>query len=103
MGKWQAADNAQAGKGEHIGLPIRPFLFTIDQIATLIGVSIENVMQTKLYYDRRSVGQRHKDMMLAHDIATPGQPSEWRVAEREFVRWLRYKGFIIRENSWTTH
>ena len=41
---------------ENIGLPPRPFFYTPDQIATLLELDIQYVMQTLLFYEKREPG-----------------------------------------------
>ena len=77
-----------------IELPVRDFLYTIDQIAMLFEVPEETVLNSYLFYQNRSVGVRPKGKMLARDISPDDEPKpDWRVPERELVRWMRYKGF----------
>lgn len=77
-----------------IGLPARDFLFTIDQIAMLLEVQERTVYDNYLFYENRSVGVRPKDRMLARDISPDNAPKpDWRVTEREFTRWMKYKGY----------
>lgn len=78
---------------ERVGLPTRPFLYTLDQIATLIHVAEAQVKASYVYFEGRSTGTRRKDLMVARNIAPDGEKVEWRVAERELVRWLKVKGF----------
>lgn len=82
-----------------VGLPPRPFLYTVDQIAGLLSITPGRV-HASLHYDRRSVGKCPREKMLAHNIATEGRHPEWRIAERELVRWLRVKGFRYYDRGW---
>lgn len=84
---------------DKVGLPVRPFLYTPDQIAGLIAVDTKAVKEKYLWYDGRSVGPRPKDKMTARNIAPEGERPQWRVAERELVRWLRVKGFRFYERT----
>lgn len=84
-------------KGDSVGLPPRPFLYTLDQLAVLLDVSELALKQTHVYFEGRSTGVRRKDMMLARNIAPSSEKPDWRVAEREFVRWMRTKGFRVYE------
>lgn len=78
---------------EKIGLPLRPFLFTMDQIGTMLALTSRQVESKYIYFEGRSTGSRRLDLMTARDIAPEGSKPEWRVAERELLRWLRKKGF----------
>jgi len=82
-----------------MGLPVRPFLYTLDQIATLISLTDASLAR-HLHYDGRSVGPRHPDRLLARNLAATGDKPEWRVAEHELIRWVRRKGFRVYERGW---
>lgn len=84
-----------------LGLPLRPFLYTLDQIATLIELT-DASLRRHVHYNRVSVGSRHPDKMLAHSIANEGEKPDWRVTERELIRWLRRKGFRLYERGWAS-
>lgn len=78
---------------EPVGLPIRPFLYTLDQIGTLLGYEIKDKgFRDKLYLKGADTGLRPKDRMQSVNIGSHEHP-DWRVAEQEFVRWMRYMGF----------
>ena len=84
---------------ERFQMPPRLFLYTLDQIATMTGVRLESLKASHIHFDRRSVGARPGDKMLARNIAQDGEKPEWRVAENEFIRWLRKRGFRIYERT----
>lgn len=75
------------------GLPPRPFLYTLDQIADLLGVAPAD-LNRYLYRQGIDVGIIHRGRLLARNIApSDGGPPTWRVDEVELVRWLRNIGF----------
>lgn len=78
-----------------LGLPRKPFLYTTDQIATLLAVELDRVKKWYLFYEGRHVGVCPDDKMRAINIAPDGEPADWRVEEIDFIRWLRRKGFVI--------
>jgi len=82
-----------------VGLPPRPFLYTLDQIATLLDLTQTQIEQQYIFWDQRSVGRVPKNKMMARNIAHHDQKPDWRVAERELVRWMKYKGFRFYERS----
>jgi hypothetical protein len=82
-----------------VGLPPRPFLYTEDQIAGIIGVQANTVKTRYLWYEGREVGAADIDKMIARNIAPATDKPEWRVAEGELVRWLRRKGFKFYERK----
>lgn len=83
-----------------LGIPPRPFLYTLDQIATLTGYEYAALRRDVVHYDGRSIGFRPRKKMLARNIADDGVKPEWRVAEAELFRWLRICGFRIHERGW---
>lgn len=83
-------------------MPMRVFMYTLDQIATMLCIEEKALKQNYLHYIGRSVGVRPPDRMEAKNIAPEGQPTEWRVVEREFIRWLRYKGFRVYSPGYTS-
>lgn len=82
-----------------VGLPPRVFLFTLDQIAFMLNISERAVAQTYTYFEGRSIGTRTRDRMIARNIAPDDRAPDWRVAEREFVRWMKLKGFRYYERG----
>lgn len=91
---------AKAMKPAPVELPRRAFLFTVDQIATLLSVEEQTVFRQYLFYEGRDVGARPKDKMVARNIARQGEKPDWRIAEREFMRWMRVKGFRYYERGY---
>lgn len=83
-----------------VGLPVRPFLYTIDQIAALLELKEDSVKSTLIFFFGRNPGHRPLDLLLARNIAAPGEKPEWRVAEQELVRWMRRKGFRVYQHGW---
>lgn len=88
---------------ERVGLPPRPFLYTLDQVAYLIALPIETLKLDFIYFEGRSAGKNPPRKMVARNISPPGQPPEWRIAEKELIRWMRHKGFRHYERSWIEH
>lgn len=85
-----------------MGLPVRAFLFTVDQLSTMLSVGEDTVKKDYLFYEGRQPGARPKSKMLARNIAPEGSKPEWRVAERELVRWLKSRGFRVYDRGWLT-
>lgn len=74
-------------------VPKRTFLWTIDQIATMLALSEARVRQEFLYYPGRSSGQVN-GRMIARNINLDQKASpEWRVSDEEWSAFLRRKGF----------
>jgi hypothetical protein len=73
------------------------FLWTLDQVATMLSIKLQTVKVSYIYYEGRSTGPRSGHLMSARNIAKPGDPPEWRIADRELKRWLKRKGFRFYE------
>lgn len=80
---------------EDYGLPPRLFLYTLDQLASIVNVPIKEFQRKYIHYDGRAVGARPFEKIMARNIAPKGEPPDWRVVETEFVRWMRFKGFKV--------
>ena len=89
----QGSKARQAPDREKVGLPARVFLFTIDQVAVMLDLPVRSVTMQYLYLEGRSIGRRENNQMSARNIAPADAAPEWRVAERELIRWLKVKGF----------
>lgn len=76
-----------------IGLPPRPFLYTVDQISTLTQISEQSLHVSHIFHEGRDIGARQSHQMVARNIAAPKNTPDWRVVEKEFIRWMRLKGF----------
>lgn len=81
-----------------LGLPGKPFLYTLDQIADLFGVALDRVKHEFIYFDNISTGMKPRDRMLARNISTTDR-ADWRVAEEELKRWLKHMGFRVYDRS----
>ena len=79
--------------GESFGIPTRVFLFTVDQLSVMLDLPDKYILENLLYLEGRSIGTAKRQLMQARNIAPADQKPEWRVAEREFIRWMRVKGF----------
>lgn len=86
-----------------VGLPVRPFLYTVDQIGGLLSVPPRTVLESYLFFEGRSTGVCPRTLLRAVNIAPKGERPAWRVAERELIRWMRVKGFRYYEAGWITH
>lgn len=86
----------------NLDLPQRLFMYTVDQIATILNLDESTIKTSYLFYDKRHVGAPPKDQMVARNIAPDGERPEWRVTEKELLRWLRYKGFRITQRGFVS-
>lgn len=85
---------------QEVGLPIREFFYTVDQIALLLELREQYVRERILFYEGRSVGAPRKDEMVAVNFAHEGDKPEWRIAERHLKRWMRFKGYKIYDRGY---
>jgi hypothetical protein len=84
-----------------VGLPVREFMYTLDQIAYLLNISEDSLKRSHLHFQGRSVGVCPKDRMLAVDISPDNaKKPEWRVAETHLKRWMRFKGWKIYDRGY---
>lgn len=86
-------------KTDRIELPPRDFLYTLDQIATLTEIPLDTLKRSYIFYEGRNVGVCPKTKLKARDISADTKP-DWRVTERGFVQWLRFKGFKYHSRSY---
>lgn len=86
-----------SGWTESVRLPVRPFLYTLDQIEALTSISQKELISRHCHFFGRHEGKCPPDRLLFRDIAPEGDRPDWRVTEREFIRWMRAKGFVVRE------
>jgi len=84
---------------ESVGLPLRFFLYTLDQIAMMIGMSQTALEAKYIYYGGRSIGRPSPDLIQARNIAPRDEEPDWRVVDREVVRWMRRKGFKVYDTA----
>lgn len=84
---------------ERVGLPPRIFMYTADQIATMLELTTADVRNRLFFYDRREPGLTPKSKMRAVNIMPEGETPEWRVTERELLRYLRSRGIKFYERG----
>ena len=81
---------------ESVNLPVRPFLYTLDQVATLLSMTEQGLKNKQLlFFQNRTPGVVSRDEILTINIALPDRKPEWRVEERELIRWMKRKGFTV--------
>jgi hypothetical protein len=93
-------------EGEVVGLPPRVFLYSLDQIAAMIDVPITELVGRYVFFDGRSEGspRQYPRSFMARNISPEGESrQDWRVAEKELIRWLRHIGFRIYEVGYIKH
>lgn len=96
-------ESSRDGDHSQVNLPIKPFLYTLDQIAQILDLTERNLKANYIHYDQRSISLPTHDKIVARNIAPADQKPEWRVAERELIRWMRRKGFYWHERGYISH
>lgn len=89
--------------GSKIGLPPRPFLYTVDQISVLLNLDERSLKNHLIHFEGRSIGAASRDHLLARNISHPDKAPDWRVAEQELIRWMKRKGFKYYDRGTVTH
>jgi hypothetical protein len=84
---------------KEVGLPLQTFFYTLDQISTMLNIKPERLREMT-WFDRRMPGFPRRDFLLAHNMAPPDQVPEWRIADRELIRFLRVKGYKVVERGY---
>ncbi|MEU4066699.1 hypothetical protein AB0F25_30675 [Streptomyces wedmorensis] len=86
-----------------VGLPVRVFLYTLDQVAMMLTLD-ENYLKTRglVYYFGRSTGTPSRDQLQAKNIMPPGGAPDWRIAETELIRWCKRRNIKVYSRGWAT-
>ncbi len=79
---------------DELRVPIRQFMFTIDQLASMLGCA-ESTVKKYLWFDGMSTGKPGPKRMKALNLADRGERPDWRVQEEEYIRYLRACGIRI--------
>lgn len=83
-----------------VALPIRPFLYTVDQVANILGINPAKVLSASYcHFDGRSIGFPKRGQLRWRNISMPDETPEWRCAERDLIRFLKHKGFKVVERG----
>lgn len=87
-----------------VGLPPKPFLYSLDQIADLISLPLDRLERELVWFAGRQTGPHFRGKLLARNIAANAEQKPiWRVAERELLRWMKVKGFRVHDRGFITH
>lgn len=98
-GRWDSLGLSEKNVSE-TNIPIRTFLYSLEQIEQMIGIPASALAQSYIYFQGRTIGIKRPWMIQARNIAGPDDIPEWRVADREFIRWLRNRGFRVIERGY---
>lgn len=76
---------------------MRPFLFTLDQVAGLLSLSQGELENKYIHFWGRSEGRllANGDRIKAVNIAPSDQAPEWRVSEEDLIRWCLAKDIVV--------
>lgn len=74
-------------------LPHKPFLYTIDQVAMLVGLAPASFAKRYVFREGSDLGANHPRLLRARNIDPNwAVDQEWRINEDELKRWLRFIG-----------
>lgn len=93
-----ATEEEQDADIQAVELPVRVFLYTLDQVAFVLGMAERHLKNNYVYFQGRTTGHNHSRFITARNIAAP-TGVDWRVAETELVRWMKSKGFVFTRNG----
>lgn len=65
-------------------------MYTLDQVSMLLAIPEKRLHKEYLYYQDVTPGRRPQRMITARNISPALATPDWRVAESELVRWLRF-------------
>lgn len=83
-------------KPEEVGLPVTTFLYTLDQVATMFQMDLDEFTNKYVYLHMRS-GPFLRHHIRASNIAPEDEKPDWRIPQNEFIRWLRSRGLRVTE------
>lgn len=87
-----------------IEMPVRIFLYRLDQVAFMLDMPEATLRAKHLYLVGRTAGRRNPHYLVARNVAPPDAvKKDWRIAENELVRWMRVKGFTFARNNELTN
>lgn len=86
------------------GLPIREFLYTLDQIAFILNVRVETLNQYVWFPDiagGKPQGKRKTQLMKAVNVVPSDMHAhpEWRVPEGQLIQFLKHKNIHVYERK----
>jgi hypothetical protein len=83
---------------EIVRLPHKPFLYTVDQVALLVGESPVAFSKRYVFREGTDLGSRHPRQLRALNIEPEWLVDQtWRIHEDELKRWLRVIGMGYQE------
>jgi hypothetical protein len=90
---------APKAKRAGVILPHKPFLYTVDQVALLIGEHPTSFAEKYVFREGFDIGMRTPRQLRATNIEPEYQVDfAWRINEDELKRWLRFVGVGYRDD-----
>jgi hypothetical protein len=77
------------------GLPRPPFFWTLDQVATMLGITESLLLASYVWRVGKDKGRYDLSLLRAVNINPQAERSEFRVSDGEFVRWLHHMDLWI--------
>ena len=106
------ARRSEAELDEAMGLPVAEFLYTLDQIAFILGLSTITQLKEHVYFrgvTKSQKGRRSDDIhsgyrMVAFNLKPTRyhKTAEWRVPKSELMKYLRARGITLYERKLDT-
>jgi len=75
----------------YLQLPVKSFMYTPDQIATMLAITERHLSRHLLYYVGRMKRPKTQEDLVAFNIARVNEDPIWRIPEEELLRWLKWK------------
>lgn len=85
-----------ARRAIRVELPLREFLYTLDQLALILNITQNTLATQYLYFEGVSTGTR-VGRMSARDISLDPNRRDWRVAESSFRLFCTRRGWTVVE------
>jgi hypothetical protein len=85
---------------KEVSLPVRPFLYTHEQVAQILGMTENGLSNHVAFYEGASVHKYTPHDLKFINVGKPDDKKIWRCEERELVRWMKLKGVKVRDASW---
>lgn len=79
---------------QRVRLPAHPFFYTLDQVAIMLNLRV-SALKLRVFFVGRTSGRRTPTQLEAMNIAEPGKAPDWRIDERELLRWLAVHGYQV--------
>lgn len=71
-----------------VDLPLREFFYTLDQIAYMLDLDQKVLEKDYIWYQGREYGAPNGRIIATNIAAADAEPN-WRVAEVNFMRWMK--------------